>query len=193
MEFGSSLGGITLIAIAIIWLVFFIPSWTQRSEHIALEQTIKATKAEIPDSLAQRANRLQRTKTVFGLGFGLLFTASLASFIGIAASIGYLFLGFGLLALALLALKVSKAASAALTDMLEEIAESRMKSRAKKTRASTRSWTPNPLPEPLIKEPARTPAPQPAEQKSADVIEFSQKRKLKASELDEILARRRAI
>lgn len=188
MEFGSNLGGITLIAIAVIWLVFFIPSWTQRSEHIALEQSVASEKISIPDSIAQRANRLQRTKTSFAIAFAILFMGSLASFIAIAASVGFLFLGLALLALSLLALRVSKAASGLLLALLEEIATSRSKARSKQAAARSRSWSPNPLPKPLISEPLVT-----AEVSNPDVIQLSQRKQLRATELDDILARRRAI
>lgn len=188
MEFGLNLGGITLIAIAVIWLVFFIPSWTQRNEHIALEQSIASERTSIPDSIAQRANRLQRTRSLFAIAFAFFFMGALASFIAIASSVGFLFLGLGLLTISLLSMRVSKAASSALAAILDEIANARSLARSRQATSRSRSWTPNPLPKPLIGE-----QPVSGEVANPDVIQLSQRKQLRAFELDEIMARRRAI
>lgn len=183
-----------MIAIAVIWLVFFIPSWTRRSEHIALEQSIASERTSIPDSTAQRADRLQRTKNIFAIAFALLFMGALASFVAIAASFGFLFLGLGLLALSLLSMRVSQAASSLLAAMLDEIANARSVARSRQATARSRSWTPNPLPKPLIgKQPVLGEQAVSGEVTNPDVIQLSQRKQLRAIELDEIMARRRAI
>jgi hypothetical protein len=97
--------------------------------------------------------------------------------------------------IALLALLVSRAAANAASSLAGKLHSNRLAVRAKASRSSnqtsvSRDWTPNPIPAPLS---ARE-LPEVVEIKIADVIEISkQRRTLSSSEIDQILARRRAI
>jgi hypothetical protein len=108
--------------------------------------------------------------------------------------------GLGLLAglvtaIAISALALSRAAAGQALKIAGAIHAKRVevRSKASKTMLSAgdrREWTPNPLPAPL----ASLPKPEVIEAPMADVIQITNPKKvLSGSEIDQILARRRAI
>jgi len=179
MEFPAGISGIVLMAIAILWLVFFIPSWSSSREFVELEKRMPkmVERNTVPSSLATQISRLQRTRVTTAIFFAVFLLISVFSFVSIAASFAWLFAGIASLALSLGAIALSKKAK----QEIEVILESLLKRPQLKKAASQKpaGWTPNPLPKPLIEEPVKT--------VSENVIELPKQK----SSIDEIMRRRR--
>ncbi len=179
MEFPAGISGIVLMAIAILWLVFFIPSWSSSREFVELEKRMPkmVERNTVPSSLATQISRLQRTRVTTAILFAAFLLLSVFSFVSIAASFAWLFAGIASLALSLGAIAISKKAK----QEIEVILESLLKRPQLRKAASEKpaGWTPNPLPKPLIEEPVKT--------VSENVIELPRQK----SSIDEIMRRRR--
>jgi len=80
MEFPVGLGGVTLVIVAVIWLLVFVPGFTKRSQitetskYVLQQQRLSDQK--IPMTKAEQLQRLIRTQRVFSVIFGLLFLGS---------------------------------------------------------------------------------------------------------------------
>lgn len=199
MEFPVGLGGITLVLAAVVWLVAFVPGFTQRSQISETSKYVRQQQREsdqlVPLSRDERLGRLVNTQRGFSILFGL---ALLATFgLGIATLGNSVLVPLAVLVgvVSFLSLLISRAAATAAARLAGELHSNRLQVRAKASKSlshasASREWTPNPIPSPL----SPIPAPELVEIKIADVIEISkQRRTLSGSEIDQILARRRAI
>lgn len=197
MEFPVGLGGVTLVIAALVWLIAFVPGYAQKSQ---IEETSKFVRQQHKESLKaepitkdDQLRRLLNTQR----GFALLFVAA---FIG-TATLGFIAISNQSLVwisvltgtVAFLSLLVSRAAAKAATKLASDLHRNRVQVRSKAQRnmqSQTREWTPNPLPAPL----ASLPKLEPIEAPIAEVISIDKPRKVfSGSEIDQILARRRAI
>jgi hypothetical protein len=190
------LGGISLVVAAVVWLLIFVPGYANRSQLKASEQMVRAEVRQArlaqPLSQEQRLRRLLNTQRGFSVLFGLSMLVVIAS--GLAAiSDGIWWLAFaGAGTLATLSLLIQRAAGnqAAKLAAQRHRQRSAVRDRAQRQpRPESREWTPNRLPAPLAtNQIGELSAP------LADVIEIQNpKRSLTSSEIDAILARRRAI
>jgi hypothetical protein len=199
MEFPVGLGGITLVIAAVIWLLVFVPGYTQRSQIAETSKYViqqqKEADRKVPMSRDEQLKRLVNTQRGFSVLFGLAALGAIASWIASLGSSGLGPLAGALGFVAIASLLVSRAAAGQALRLAGAIHAKRVevRSKASKTMASAsdrREWTPNPLPAPL----ASLPKPEVVEAPMADVIQISSPRKvLSGSEIDQILARRRAI
>ena len=197
MEFPVGLGGVTLVVAAVVWLIAFVPGYTQRSQIDETSKFVKQQQRDFeksqPVTKDDQLRRLINTQRGFSVLFGLGFLATtgfgIASFIDngfVSAAIAAAVLaGFGLL--------VSRAAARSASKIASSLHKNRLEVRSaaqKRMPAATREWTPNPLPAPL----ATLPKLEPIEAPIAEVISIDKPRKVfSGSEIDQILARRRAI
>jgi len=189
------LGGITLVVAAVVWLIIFVPGYTQRAQ---LKQTTSLMRKEAREVNRNRVltdhdrlGRLLATQRGFSILFALFFLGSIAAAVSAAVDSSFWFLSGLLGLLTILCLLVSRAAANQARDIAKKLHKSRqdLRSNAARARAKTREWSPNPLPEPLAKK--STPI---THEPVAEVIDISKPRRVLASkDIDEILARRRAI
>ena len=199
MEFPVGLGGVTLVIVAVIWLLVFVPGYTQRSQITETSKYVIQQQREFdrktPMTKDEQLRRLVNTQRGFSVLFGLFVLGAIAlwitsvsnqSLLPLAAVVSMLALGF---------LLVSRAAANQAAKLAGALHARRLEVRSKASKALShasdrREWTPNPLPAPL----ASLPKAEPEVAPMAEVIQISQpKRVLTGSEIDQILARRRAI
>ncbi len=199
MEFPVGLGGVTLVIVAVIWLLVFVPGYTQRSQITETSKYVIQQQREFdrktPMTKDEQLRRLVNTQRGFSVLFGLFVLGAIAlwitsvsnqSLLPLAAVVSMLGLGF---------LLVSRAAANQAAKLAGALHARRLEVRSKASKALShasdrREWTPNPLPAPL----ASLPKAEPEIAPMAEVIQISQpKRVLTGSEIDQILARRRAI
>ena len=199
MEFPVGLGGVTLVIVAVIWLLVFVPGYTQRSQitetaKYVIQQQREADR-KIPMSKDEQLRRLINTQRVFSVLFGLSVLGAIALWIAAVPNQSLLPLAAVVSALALGFLLVSRAAANQAAKLAGAMHARRLEVRSRASKALShsndrREWTPNPLPAPL----ASLPKAEPEAAPMAEVIQISQpKRVLTGSEIDQILARRRAI
>lgn len=199
MEFPVGLGGITLVLAAMVWLVAFVPGFTQRSQisetsKYVLQQQ-RASDKKLPITKDQQLRRLINSQRGFSILFGLSTLAAIG--FGVASVGSASLVPVAVLAgvLSVLSLLISRAAANSASRLAGSLHGNRLEVRAKASRSKTqtptsRDWTPNPIPAPLSAK-VQTEL---VEIKIADVIEISkQRRTLSGAEIDQILARRRAI
>jgi hypothetical protein len=198
MEIPVGLGGITLLVLAVLWLVIFVPGLSKRSQikeasHIAQSEIIRQreiTKVTPKDQL----RRLINTQRVFSALFGLfaLFTVSAA--IGSALEGGWWLAFWPNLLLTLFFLFVQRAAGKRANQLATALYRSRQSVRHSAQRHApknqvSREWMPNHLPSPM-KSSTEGEMLEPI----AQVIAIAKPKTLMSSaEIDAILARRRAI
>jgi hypothetical protein len=199
MEFPVGLGGITLVIAAVIWLLVFVPGFTQRSQiaetsKFVIQQQREADR-KVPMTKDEQLRRLVNTQRGFSVLFGLSMLGATGLWIANLANPGLGLLAGLVTAIAILSLALSRAAAGQALKIAGAIHAKRVevRSKASKTMLSAgerREWTPNPLPAPL----ASLPKPEVIEAPMADVIQITNPKKvLSGSEIDQILARRRAI
>jgi lysozyme family protein len=190
------LGGISLVVAAVVWLLIFVPGYANRSQLKASEQMVRAEVRQArraqPLTAEQRLRRLLNTQRGFSVLFGLSLLGAIAT--GLAAiSDGIWWFAF---ALATTVATVSLVTQRAAGNQAAKLAAQRHRERAavrdrtqRQAKPQSREWTPNRLPAPLAtNQIGELSAP------LADVIEIQNpKRSLTSSEIDAILARRRAI
>lgn len=190
------LGGISLVVAAVVWLLIFVPGYANRSQLKASEQMVRAEAKEArlaqPLSADQRLRRLLNTQRGFSVLFGLSLLVVIATALA-AISDGIWWLAFAVAGvIATLSLLIQRAAG----NQAAKLAAQRHRQRAavrdsaqRQAKPQSREWTPNRLPAPLAtNQIGELSAP------LADVIEIQNpKRSLTSSEIDAILARRRAI
>jgi hypothetical protein len=199
MEFPVGLGGVTLVIVAVIWLLAFVPGFTQRSQITETSKYViqqqRAADRKLPMTKDEQLRRLINTQRGFSVLFGLFAIAAVSIWIAAVADSGFLPLAGLLSALSLGFLLVSRAAANQAAKLAGALHARRLEVRSKASKALSssvdrREWTPNPLPAPLASLPKAEIDPAPM----ADVIHISQpKRVLSGAEIDQILARRRAI
>lgn len=197
---GSSvgLGGITLVVAAIVWLFIFVPGYTQRSQiretATLIASSSKAEKKLQPQTNDEKLTRLIRTQRTFSIVFALAALAALASAAAAMAQNSWWFAFAVSLAVSFAALLIQRAAGRQAAATARKIFKGRqsVRTRAAKNQAVTtrsREWTPNPVPSPMIQDQAGE-----LIIPSAEVISISKpKQALAKQEIDQILARRRAI
>lgn len=190
------LGGISLVVAAVVWLLIFVPGYANRSQLKASEQMVRAeakvARLAQPLSADQRLRRLLNTQRGFSVLFGLSLLVVIATALA-AISDGIWWLAFAVAGvIATLSLLIQRAAG----NQAAKLAAQRHRQRAavrdsaqRQAKPQSREWTPNRLPAPLAtNQIGELSAP------LADVIEIQNpKRSLTSSEIDAILARRRAI
>ncbi|MFM1779459.1 MAG: hypothetical protein RIS51_604 [Actinomycetota bacterium] len=200
MNFPTGLGGITLIVIAVVWLLVFVPGWSKRSEVKAATETVnrevKIQRRTFATSNESRVARLIMTQRLFTFLFiGWLIAAGLL--IANTGS-GLVFTGLGAVSALLsgVSLMVRMAATRELRTLVSMLNSKRQISRERAFKSMSlntepvRDWTPNPLPAPMqIDRTGELLAP------DADVIEIknAQKKNFDTQDLNAILQRRRAI
>lgn len=199
MEFPVGLGGVTLVIVAVIWLLVFVPGYTQRSQITETAKYViqqqRESDRKIPMSKDEQLRRLINTQRGFSVMFGLFVLGAIALWVAAVPNQSLLPLAAVALALALGSLLVSRAAANQAAKLAGALHARRLEVRSKASKALShssdrREWTPNPLPAPL----ASLPKAEPEAAPMAEVIQISQpKRVLTGSEIDQILARRRAI
>ena len=196
MDNPAGFGGILLIIAALAWLVVFVPGYASRAELSARTSMVRRAQKEqnrnTPLTPQQRLIRLTNTQRGFSILFALLFVASLT--LGtLSATVGMPWAGsIVTLLLSLGAIGVSRSAARAAEQLAQSIYVNRERVRSTAARkvssSASRDWVPNPLPAPLAQN-----LPKQQEQ-IAEVINItSSARSISSKELDEILARRRAI
>lgn len=198
MEFPSGLGGITLVAAALIWLIAFVPGYARKSQ---IEETAKFVKQQQRESDKSKPltkddqlSRLLNTQRWFSILFALSLIGAVALGVFAAGSVTMITLASLSAAVSVLSLLVSRAAAKAASRVATNLHNNRLQVRSKAqksmSRAASREWTPNPLPAPLATQAKLEPVPAPI----AEVISIDKpRRSLTGSEIDQILARRRAI
>ena len=199
MEFPVGLGGVTLVIVAVIWLLVFVPGYTQRSQITETAKYViqqqRESDRKIPMSKDEQLRRLINTQRGFSVLFGLFVLGAIALWVAAVPNQSLRPLAAVALALALGSLLVSRAAANQAAKLAGALHARRLEVRSKASKALSnsvdrREWTPNPLPAPL----ASLPKAEPEAAPMAEVIQISQpKRVLTGSEIDQILARRRAI
>ncbi len=199
MEFPVGLGGVTLVIVAVIWLLVFVPGYTQRSQITETAKYViqqqRESDRKIPMSKDEQLRRLINTQRGFSVLFGLFVLGAIALWVAAVPNQSLLPLAAVALGLALGSLLVSRAAANQAAKLAGALHARRLEVRSKASKALShssdrREWTPNPLPAPL----ASLPKAEPEAAPMAEVIQISQpKRVLTGSEIDQILARRRAI
>jgi|TARA_B110000977_G_scaffold44051_1_gene59785 hypothetical protein len=198
MENSAGLGGITLVLAAVVWLFIFVPGYTKRSQIKETTKLIQSARRTQEKSRVQtdddRLRRLISTQRGFSVIFILATLAALASVVAATAQNSWWF-GFAIaFPLSLGSLIVQRAAAGQAAKLAGNIHRARQRVRASASKSQAqivkdRQWSPNPLPTPMP-EVRKGELVQPL----AEVIEISSpKKSLAAKEIDEILARRRAI
>ncbi|MDE0868345.1 MAG: hypothetical protein OSA22_05025 [Aquiluna sp.] len=198
MENSAGLGGITLVLAAVVWLFIFVPGYTKRSQIKETTKLIQSARRTQEKSRVQtdddRLRRLISTQRGFSVIFILATLAALASVVAATAQNSWWF-GFAIVfPLSLGSLIVQRAAAGQAAKLAGNIHRARQRVRASASKSQAqivkdRQWSPNPLPTPMP-EVRKGELVQPL----AEVIEISSpKKSLAAKEIDEILARRRAI
>ncbi|HAE73778.1 MAG TPA: hypothetical protein DCG44_00970 [Candidatus Aquiluna sp.] len=198
MENSAGLGGIALVLAAVVWLFIFVPGYTKRSQINETTKLIQAArrteeKSRVPTD-DDRLRRLLSTQRGFSIIFILATLASIASVVAATAQNSWWF-GFAIaLPLSFASLFIQRAAANQAAKLAGNIHRSRQRVRANASKSQTkiakdRQWSPNPLPKPMT-EARKGELLLPL----AEVIEISApKKSLASKEIDEILARRRAI
>jgi len=198
MENSAGLGGITLVLAAVVWLFIFVPGYTKRSQIKETTKLIQSARRTQEKSRVQtnddRLRRLISTQRGFSVIFMLSALAALASVVAATAQNSWWF-GFAVaLTLSFASLFIQRAAASQAAKLAGNIHRARQRVRASASKSQAqivkdRQWSPNPLPTPMP-EVRKGELVQPL----AEVIEISSpKKSLAAKEIDEILARRRAI
>lgn len=181
MELPAGVSGIALMVIAILWLVFFIPSWSSSREFVELERRMPkmVERNTVPSSLANQISRLQKTRAGTAVLFAVSLVVSVFSFVSVASSFAWLFAGVTALAFSLGFIGLSQKAKKEIEVILEGLLKRPQLRKA--TEQKPAGWTPNPLPKPLIEQPA------PKAPSRENVIELPKNQ----SSIDEIMRRRR--
>ena len=182
---------------AVVWLIIFVPGYSSRSQLAARTALLRKSQREanrsIPLTPQQRLIRLTNTQR----GFGILFALSVLVAIGsaVAALVDASFWPVTIITgmVSLLSVLMTSAAARAAARIAKDLHANRARIRSSAARSNaqvaSRDWTPNPLPRPLTQQVLPK-----EEAKLADVIHISgPARSISSKELDEILARRRAI
>lgn len=197
MNNSVGLGGITLIIAAVVWLMIFVPGYTKRSQVKETTALVRAehrqAQKQAPVSADDRLRRLINTQRAFSVLFALFLIGAIASFIAALANPVFWFAFAATSLAAVLALLVQRAAGQNASKLAQDRHRNKLSARSKAQRVApiqvSREWTPNLLPAPLAPSQLGELA-----QPLAEVINIQQpKSSLTSSEIDAILARRRAI
>lgn len=197
MNNSVGLGGITLIIAAVVWLMIFVPGYTRRSQVRESAELVKAQHRQAikaaPISSDDRLRRLINTQRGFSVLFALFLIGAIASLVSALVNP----VAWTLFALSSLLALVSVFTQRAAGQQAAKLAADRhrkqllVRNQAHRVapQAVNREWTPNSLPAPLAPSQVGEIA-----QPLAEVIDIQKpKTSLTSSEIDAILARRRAI
>jgi hypothetical protein len=197
MNNSVGLGGITLIIAAVVWLMIFVPGYTRRSQVRESAELVKAEQRQAaksaPISNDERLRRLINTQRGFSVLFALFLIGAIASFVSALVN-PVLWTAFTATSmLALLSVFTQRAAGQQAAKLAADRHRKQLSARSKAQKvapqAINREWTPNSLPAPLAPSQMGELA-----QPLAEVIDIQKpKTSLTSSEIDAILARRRAI
>ena len=193
----AGFGGILLLLAAVVWLIIFVPGYAQRSQLAARTNLLRRSQREayrsIPLTPGERLGRLINTQRGFSLLFAVSFLGAIAAAVAAAVDASFWFLAGLLVFFSLSSLVISRLAAKQAAELAHSLHSSRQQIRSSAARnaarANAREWTPNPLPAPLARVELKK-----EDEKLAEVINItSPARTISSKELDEILARRRAI
>ncbi|NCV80628.1 MAG: hypothetical protein EBW36_01090 [Actinobacteria bacterium] len=176
-------------------MIIFVPGYTQRAQLKATTSLMRKEAREVNRNRVltdhDRLARLLATQRGFSVLFALFLLGLIAAAMSAAVDSSFWFLAAAAGVFSTLSLLVSRAAASQARAIAKRLHKSRqdVRSSAARARARSREWSPNPLPEPLAKRSNLL-----EEKPVADVIDISKPRRVLASkDIDEILARRRAI
>ena len=198
METSVGLGGITLVVVAIVWLFVFVPGYARRS-HIRETTSLvasshRAEKRLLPQTNDEKLRRLITTQRTFSIVFALATLSAVASAAAAMAQNSWWF-AFGLaVAVSLASFLIQRAAGKQAARTVQKIVRVRqnVRTQASKNQAASlknRDWTPNPMPSPMSQNHSGE-----LILPDAEVISIIQAKPVLAKqEIDQILARRRAI
>lgn len=191
------MGGVLLVIAAVVWLMVFVPGWSKRGEIVDAvrnaNQQLKAERELEQSSPQYRLNRLVTTQRIFSILFLFLLIAGVTTGLLAGGNSGTWILSITVSGLSVLSLLVARAAAKQAGQVAHKIYSARQQvrssaSRAMKKAVNNKEWTPVSIPDPLSKKQS------PAAPDVAEVIDISKPRRMMTSkEIDEILARRRAI
>ena len=198
MDIPVGLGGITLLVLAVLWLVIFVPGLSKRSQlkeasHIA-QAEIKRQRALRKITPQDQLRRLINTQRGFSVLFALFALVTIATALAANILSAWWFVFWPALLLSSFFMIVQRAAGIKANQMATSLHRTRQSVRQKAQQQTpknqfSREWTPNPLPEP-IKSSTIGEIIKP----NAQVIDIMKpKTSLSSAEIDEILASRRAI
>jgi len=197
MNNSVGLGGITLIIAAVVWLMIFVPGYTRRSQVRESAELVKAEHRQAaksaPISNDERLRRLINTQRGFSVLFALFLIGAIASFVSALVNPVFWTAFTATSMLALLSVFTQRAAGQQAAKLAEDRHRKQLSARSMAQKvapqAINREWTPNSLPAPLAPSKMGELA-----QPLAEVIDIQKpKTSLSSSEIDAILARRRAI
>lgn len=197
MNNSVGLGGVTLIIAAVVWLMIFVPGYTKRSQVRETTALVKAelreAKKNAPVSTDERLRRLINTQRGFSLLFAVFLLGAIAGLVLAFANPAFWTLFFASSVLAVVAVFTQRAAGQQASKLAGDRHRIQQAARSKAQRVPpqvlNREWTPNVLPAPIA--PSQLGE---LSQPLAEVIELKkQKNTLSSSEIDAIMARRRAI
>ncbi len=197
MNNSVGLGGITLIIAAVVWLMIFVPGYTRRSQVRESAELVKAQHRQAvkaaPISSDDRLRRLINTQRGFSVLFALFLIGAIASLVSALVNpvVWTLFALSSLLALVSVFTQRAAGQQAAKLAADRHRKQLLVRNQAHRVapQAVNREWTPNSLPAPLAPSQVGEIA-----QPLAEVIDIQKpKTSLTSSEIDAILARRRAI
>jgi hypothetical protein len=197
MNNSVGLGGITLIIAAVVWLMIFVPGYTRRSQVKESSALVRAEHRQVSKSVTvsadERLQRLINTQRGFSLLFALFLIGAIASLIAALANPGFWFAFVPSTIAALISVFTQAAAGKQASKLAGDRHRSQLAARSRAQRVPpqiiNREWTPNALPGPIAPSQVGELA-----QPLAEVIDIQKpKNTLSSSEIDAILARRRAI
>ncbi len=197
MNNSVGLGGITLIIAAVVWLMIFVPGYTRRSQVRESAELVKAQHRQAvkaaPISSDDRLRRLINTQRGFSVLFALFLIGAIASLVSALVNpvVWTLFALSSLLALVSVFTQRAAGQQAAKLAADRHRKQLLVRNQAHRVapQAVNREWTPNSLPAPLAPSQVGEIA-----QPLAEVIDIQKpKTSITSSEIDAILARRRAI
>lgn len=197
MNNSVGLGGITLIIAAVVWLMIFVPGYTKRSQVKETAALIKAEHRQVQKAVSvsadERLHRLINTQRAFSILFALFLLGSIGGLVAAFANPTFWLAFVACAAMALVAVFTQRAAGQQASRLASERHRLQVAARSRAQRVPpqvvNREWTPNTLPAPIS--PSQVGE---LSQPLAEVIDIQKpKNTLTSSEINAILARRRAI
>ena len=198
MDLSSGLGGLTLVALGLVWFFMLVPSWSKRheqKEEVAREreQVRERLNRSVSASVALKYERASRTKR-----FALVFAVSAAtvSILALLQAAATIAIGAGVVfAIAALLHQLAHRSQKQLlveggrvrTRISSGVVGSVQKPQAEPA-VDPRAWTPEAFPKQTLQNPVGTLE----SVQLAEVVEFEKRAELDSETLDEILRRRRA-
>jgi hypothetical protein len=199
MDLSSGAGGLTLVALGLVWFFMLVPSWSKRHEQKAeatreRDQVRERLNRSVSASVALKYERASRTKR-----FAMVFAVSAATVSVLALLQAAVTLAIGAGVVFALATLLHQLAHRSQKQLLVEggrvrtrissgVVGSVQKPQATEPELDQRAWTPEAFPKQTLQNPVGTLE----SVQLAEVVEFEKRPELDSETLDEILRRRRA-